>query len=83
MTILTSGEADPLIRAAMLAGEVISDDVAHTIAWWHTALVAARGPLHLFVHGKDVDPDVLREHVTELAKAATPGTVEELYALER
>jgi hypothetical protein len=83
MTILTSGEADPLIRAAMLAGEVISDDVAHTIAWWHSAFLSAPGALLMLVNGKDVDPDVLREHVTELAKAATPGTVEELYALER
>jgi hypothetical protein len=66
MTILTSREAAPQIREAARTGEVISDDVAQTIALWFQTPAPVNRPLFALSRGLDFDARALLTRVDEL-----------------
>lgn len=80
--ILTSREADPQIVAALVAGEVISDDVAQTIADGWKSAAAVDVPLCALAHGLEFDAVALVCRVDALIREdAGTDVLAELHAL--
>lgn len=82
--ILTSREADPQIRAALMAGEIISDDVAQTIADGLKSPAEADVPLCALACGLDVDGAALVRRLDTLIGSPEFGDTDvlaELHAL--
>lgn len=82
--ILTSREADPLIREAVRTGELISDDVARTIAHGLQSAAEKDVPVTALSHGLAFDARALLARVDELIKSVefrASETLVELHAL--
>ncbi len=74
--IMTSEQATPMIKAAMDSGEIISDDLAQTIAsWWHSSAEVDE-QITRVSHGKDFDADALYERLTALLREQDTKTDE-------
>lgn len=81
--ILSSREADPQIRHALISGELISADVAQTIAAGLHSPAARDEQLTRLSHGKVFEPSGLLARVGELISGEFSGTdvLPELHAL--
>ena len=85
--ILTTAQADPLIVEAMRTGELVSDDVARTIASWYHSPAPADEQIVRLSPGQDFDARALVNRLSEMIDRVERGdredrpTLVELHAL--